>query len=182
MSASVSNCFTSQIYIVLRTVLKKELFIQRCWNSYLQVFSNKLWKRESIFVHSWVWHGLGVNRKLFSLLDPLGFVCSKRSLIKRQCKWFWMILTLTRVFPKMCSPVFSCSFDRCKRYCAVDRMIPYDWLRQGVNSAAKQGSDVELSKWQTGYRVIEEVYVLACMWSAWGEKRVGEGTHHLYSY
>lgn len=32
-----------------------------------------------------------------------------------------------------------------------------------MNGAAKQGSDTEVSKWQTGYRVIEEVYVLACM-------------------
>lgn len=82
-----------------------------------------------------------------------------------------MILTLTRVFPKMCSPVFSCSFDRCKGFCMVDCMVHNDWLRQGVNRAAKQGSAVELSKWQTGYRVIEEVYVLACMWWAWGEKK-----------
>lgn len=122
---------------------------------------------------------LGVNRKLFSLSDPLGFACSKRSIKKRQCKWFWMILTLTQVFPKMCSPVFSCSFDRCKGFCIVDRMIHYDWLRQGVNRAAKQGSDVQLSKWQTGYRVIEEVYVLACMWWAWGDKRRGGGKERI---
>lgn len=111
-----------------------------------------------------------MNRKLFSPSDSLGSACSKRTLMKIQCKWFWMILTLTRSVL-----FFSCSFDRCKEYCGVDCMILYDWLRQGVNSAAKQGSDIELSKWQTGYRVIEEVYVLACMWWAWGEKRRNEG-------
>lgn len=135
------------------------------WTSDLQIFLYKfIGKRKRIFVHSWMWHSLGVNRELFFPSDPLDCACSKRSLIKRQCKWLWMILTLTRVFPEMCSPVFLCSFDRCKGYCIVDSMIPYDWLRQGVNSAAKQGSNVELSKWQTGYRVIEQVYVLACMW------------------
>lgn len=77
---------------------------------------------------------------------------------------------------------FSCSFDRCKGYCVVDCMIPYDWLSQGMNSAAKQGSNVELSKWQTGYRVIEEVYVLAYMWWAWGELRRGGEKNTSFEY
>lgn len=57
---------------------------------------------------------------------------------------------------------FSHSFDRYKVYCVADGKISYDWLRQGVNSTAKQEREVELSKWQSGYRLIEDVYVQAC--------------------